>query len=130
MTQLTNLAPANSYGDILTTTNNGQWLTNVLQPLQDGFGNNSTVAIATNAVDFNTQGGNTFQINGISLTATVTNINSVCQSNPVLPGVGGLVLPIGNTAQRLSPAVNGAIRYNTDINEIEAYVNGVWVTIS
>lgn len=54
---------------------------------------------------------------------------------------GGLRLPKGTTAQRpqgTSPGddevrnLNGAdgfIRYNTDTNEIEAYIDGSWVTV-
>jgi hypothetical protein len=49
---------------------------------------------------------------------------------------GGLRLPKGTTAQRpqLSSVrtpngPNGFIRYNTDSNEVEAYVDGAWETV-
>jgi hypothetical protein len=52
MTNLTNFLPENSYGDLLTTTNNGQGLGAILQPVQDGFGNNSPLQMSQNAVQF------------------------------------------------------------------------------
>ena len=49
---------------------------------------------------------------------------------------GGVLLPKGTTAQRpqltgvRQPTdANGTIRYNTDLNEIEAYVGGNWETV-
>lgn len=47
MTTLTGTGPGQSYGDILTCTNAGNGLTNVLQNVQDGRGNNSAVQIST-----------------------------------------------------------------------------------
>jgi hypothetical protein len=41
-------------------------------------------------------------------------------------GTGALGLPRGTTAERPQSPVNGFIRYNTDLNIIEAYVNGSW----
>lgn len=35
-------------------------------------------------------------------------------------------LPAGSTNQRVEPYHNGQIRYNNDVNEIEAYINGQW----
>ena len=46
-------------------------------------------------------------------------------------GTGGFELPIGNTAQRPSTGLaNGALRYNTDISDIEGYINSAWTPIS
>jgi len=130
MTNLTNVAIQSGYGDLLTTTNNGQGLTNVLQQLQDGFGNASPITIATNAVNFNRQNGNSFQLDGISLTATATDINTICGAlNGVSAGTGALSLPRGNTAQRPIAPVGGAIRFNTDnFGQLEVYddVFNVW----
>ena len=44
--------------------------------------------------------------------------------NPTLPGTGSVVLPQGTTAQR-SAASYGALRYNTDTNNLEAYTQSV-----
>jgi hypothetical protein len=44
-------------------------------------------------------------------------------------GPGAFELPIGTTAQRpVAGLDNGAMRYNSDINNIESYINGSWVT--
>jgi hypothetical protein len=40
--------------------------------------------------------------------------------------VAELQLPAGTSAQRVQNYNNGQIRYNQDLNEIEAYVNGTW----
>jgi hypothetical protein len=42
---------------------------------------------------------------------------------------GHLTLPVGTSAQRPTPA-NGMIRYNSDLGQMEAYVNGAWTTVS
>jgi hypothetical protein len=47
-------------------------------------------------------------------------------SNPVLPGVAGVVVPSGTTAERAISATNGTIRYNTTSNVFEGYSNGLW----
>ncbi len=52
MTNLTNLVPLRSFGDLLTTTNGGNGLTQDLANLQDGYGNNSSIQISTEATKF------------------------------------------------------------------------------
>ena len=53
MTSLTGQTPYATYGDLLTTTNNGQGLPQEdLVPVQDGMGNNSPVLMSQNAVQF------------------------------------------------------------------------------
>jgi hypothetical protein len=77
MTSFVNQYPNNTFGDILTTTNSGQGLTTTLQPLQDALGNNSTVTIAKNAINFNRMGGNVFQLDGSPLTASASILNNI-----------------------------------------------------
>jgi hypothetical protein len=48
--------------------------------------------------------------------------------NPVIPGTGGVVLPVGTTAQRPS-GTSGQIRYNSTTNKFEGYQNGLWQDI-
>jgi len=129
MTQLTNQDPNATYGDLLTTTNNGNGLSTTLQQVQDGFGNSSTMRIATNAVNFDRTSGS-FQLDGIALTATSTNINAVCGNTPTFNGNFPIRLPSGTTAQRPVAPQNGMIWYNTTLNAVEAYANGSWVTIT
>ncbi len=126
MTNLTNQSEASTYGDLLTTTNNGQGLSNVLHQVQDGFGNASTITIATNAVNFNRQGGNTFQLDGVSITSLGVDINSLCQPNPVCLGNSSFRVPVGTTAQRPGFPQRGDFRLNSDTNNLEYYTGAVW----
>lgn len=121
--------PEYAYADLLTTTNNGQGLDATLRNLQDGNGNNSTVTIATTAINFRRGGGDTFQLDGVALTATATDINTVCQPNPVIPGTGSIGLPSGTTAQRTAPAGDGDIRFNTDTSYVEYWNGGAWLQV-
>jgi len=41
-------------------------------------------------------------------------------------GTGQVKLPAGTDAQRSASPANGMIRYNTDLNSFEGYVNGDW----
>ena len=46
-------------------------------------------------------------------------------------GTGAIEVPIGNTAQRpVTGLANGALRYNTDLNIVEGYVNSSWYTVT
>ena len=47
--------------------------------------------------------------------------------NAILPGAGGVQIPLGGSAQRLP--VNGVIRYNTDLAVFEFYQAGAWVAL-
>jgi hypothetical protein len=118
MTNLVLKDPEQTFGDVITLTNNGQGLTPALSNVQDGLGNNSTMQLATTSVNFNRSGANTFQLDGTAVTAPVVSINSMCATVPTL-------LPL--TAD---PAgANGMIYYNTATNHIRVYVNGSWQTL-
>lgn len=45
-------------------------------------------------------------------------------------GTGSLVVPTGTTAQRPASAVNGMLRYNSDILKLEKYENNFWATMA
>lgn len=51
-------------------------------------------------------------------------------TNPILPGLEGVVLPQGTTAERPPVPNNGELRYNTDTQTFEGYANGVWGSIA
>ena len=52
-------------------------------------------------------------------------------ANPVLPGTGGFVPPVGTTAERPALPTPGTTRYNTDISSIEIYdVGSGWTSIN
>ena len=61
-------------------------------------------------------------------TETITPDNTTLLT---IGGTGAVELPTGNTSNRpVTGLANGALRYNTDINNIEGYVNSTWVTMS
>lgn len=77
MTQLTNQTPEATYGDLLTTTNNGQGLPpSTPVPVQDGLGNNSPITMSQTVVSINNQTA-TLNIGGSQLTATGSQLNKV-----------------------------------------------------
>ena len=47
--------------------------------------------------------------------------------NTIIDDTGGILLPSGTTAQRPSPAVDGDMRFNTDLGYVEYYYKGFWV---
>lgn len=108
MTNLTNFSVQNGYGDTITCTNNGAGLTNVLQNIQDGLGNNSA----------------------IQLSRTTINITGILQffGTNVLTAGGPLVVPT-LAGPGDPPVVNGGIYYNQANTVIRACVNGVWVSV-
>lgn len=72
--------------------------------------------------------------NIVSLTSFVTNLKSgvgigiendglthstftiSIAENPIIPGAGGITIPIGDTSARLTTATTGTLRYNTELN--------------
>lgn len=48
--------------------------------------------------------------------------------NPIIPGTGGTILPVGTTGQRGS-STDGNLRYNTTTASFEGYANGAWGSI-
>jgi len=47
----------------------------------------------------------------------------------VSSGTGADVLPSGTTAQRPASPTDGMIRYNSQLNQLESYVDGSWVVL-
>lgn len=50
--------------------------------------------------------------------------------NTILPGLQGIVLPKGQTADRSPIPVNGTLRYNDETANFEGYANNVWGSIA
>lgn len=83
---------------------------------------------------FGTGNGTVTSVSGTANQITVVNgavapVVSIA-TNPVLPGVASVKVPVGNTSDRPASPANGMIRYNTDIALFEGYVNGAWATFS
>ena len=82
----------------------------------------ATVGTLTKSGD--ATGNLTLQTNG----NTALTINT--SQNITFNSTGAFTVPVGNTAQRPSPAANGMIRYNTTILKLEGYINSAWANIS
>lgn len=65
----------------------------------------------------------TYKTNSVAALTIGTN------QNVVFNGTGGLQVPQGTTAQRPSSPVNGMLRYNTTIPQLEIYVGGNWTAL-
>ena len=83
---------------------------------------------------FGTGNGTVTSVSGTANEITVVNgavapVVSIA-TNPVLPGVASVKIPVGNTSDRPASPANGMIRYNTDLALFEGYVNGSWATFS
>jgi hypothetical protein len=70
--------------------------------------------------------GTASQINVSNGNGNAGNPTFSLANNAVFPGVEGITVPAGTTAERPSPPNNGELRYNTDSARFEAYVNGSW----
>ena len=95
-------------GKTMFVYNNG---TNVVEAL------NAAVSLA---VTGNATVGGTLGVTGVSTFAT----------DSTYTGTGQVKLPAGTTAQRSASPANGMIRYNTDQDQIEGYIDNVWGGIS
>ena len=64
----------------------------------------------------------------ISTSLAVGNITLAPTGNSevIIDTVSGLVLPVGTTAQRPSPAAQGTVRFNSDSDRIEIYDGSGW----
>ena len=62
-------------------------------------------------------------------TRTILGTTNQIASDPILPGSGGLIVPMGTTGQRGS-STNGNLRYNTTTATFEGYANNAWGAIT
>jgi hypothetical protein len=51
-------------------------------------------------------------------------------NNPILPGAASVTLPAGATADRPASSFDGMIRYNTETDVFEGYINGAWAAFA
>jgi hypothetical protein len=68
----------------------------------------------------------------ISPTITPGNITlqTTGNSTVIIDTTSGLVLPVGNTVQRPTPAVTGTVRFNTDSDRAEIYDGTEWDSLT
>lgn len=67
----------------------------------------------------------------ISAALAIGNITLTPTGNAavIIDCTSGIVVPVGNTAQRLSPATAGALRYNSQTSKLEFYDGAEWDSI-
>ena len=58
--------------------------------------------------------------------ATFTDTGAIVSGVTTISGTSHLRIPVGTTGQRYGSAVDGDIRYNSDLNSYEGYGNGAW----
>lgn len=97
-------------GQVLTKASNGDYVTTWSNIPPSGI-----LSVTGTSREIDVANGTTAPIIGLS-------------DNPIVPGTASMLVPKGNTAQRAGVAnVNGQIRYNTDTELFEGYINGGWV---
>jgi hypothetical protein len=85
------------------------------------------VLLKDNAVT--ASGGFSGAING-TVGATTANTGAFttvsATGNITMSGTGHIKLPVGTTAQRSGSPADGMLRYNSDLDSFEGYVDGAW----
>ena len=98
------------------------------------YGNSTNIPVFTVDTNGRVSAATTIQAAVPSVTGTPDQIaisagpTVAIASNPVLPGSGGVVLPVGTTGQRGTSTV-GNIRYNSTTGLFEGY-NGAWTAFA
>jgi hypothetical protein len=112
----------------------------------DGVSGNPTISLGTFLSNFASltgtgilaiQSGNVGKINILGTTSQTSIANGdgsgdvtvSLASNPVLPGTGGMVIPLGTTVQQPS-GTPGQFRFNTDTQTFDGYASGSWKSFS
>lgn len=108
MSNMSGLPMPDTFKDVLTLTNNYQGLGVGLTQVQDAAGNSSPMQIALQAVNFDRMDGNTFQLDGVALTATAEQINIVCGGAPPNFTVNNLTV---NNALLIQGSIFGTVAY-------------------
>ena len=98
--------------------------------------NINSLSASTGIVGVNAGVANSLAVAGVANQIAVTsgdgssgNPTVGIASDPIVPGTGGVVVPIGTTGQRGS-ATNGNLRYNTTTATFEGYANNAWGAIT
>lgn len=89
---------------------------------------NASGLMSRQAIPLGTVTSVTGTANQIGSTGGATPVISIA-SNPIIPGIQGMVLPSGSTAGRNGTPTNGTIRYSTTLTALEAFYGGAWNTL-
>ena len=66
------------------------------------------------------------QIGALNVGGNLTLTTFTASGDGTFSGTGQVKLPAGTTAQRSGSPVDGMLRYNSDLDSFEGYVDGVW----
>ena len=73
-------------------------------------------------------------VNDTTITTATANANISIDPNGtgtfIIVGTNGFVMPVGNTAQRPSPASSGTLRFNSEYARIEYYDGAEWDVVA
>lgn len=88
--------------------------------------------VLDNVGNIGTAGNLTFSNTTISTSLANGNItlSATGTEQVIISGTSGVVLPVGNTAQRPSPASTGTLRFNTTYDRIEYYDGATWDVVA
>jgi hypothetical protein len=82
----------------------------------------------------NVTGIGNLTVSDTTIQTVAANANINIQTNGtgifVIEGTNGFVMPVGNTAQRPSPAATGTLRFNSDYTRIEYYDGAEWDVVA
>ena len=106
----------------------GKYFTDLLDHTRGTLTASSAIVTDANSTIDNLKVDN-LDLNGNTISSTDANGNIVFDPNGTgyvsILGTNGVVIPVGTTGQR-APAVQGAIRYNTDTSAFEGYSGSTW----
>lgn len=87
--------------------------------------------VLDNIGNIGTAGNLTFANTTISTSLATGNITlaPTGDATAIIDTVSGLVVPVGNTAQRPGTPATGTVRFNTDIQRVEVYDGTEWDTV-
>jgi len=106
------------------------WINNLNDPVANS---DAATKFYADSLAANSDIGNfSFADNTISLTVSPGNITIEPTGNSLLiiDTTSGMILPVGNTAQRPSPASTGTVRFNDETVKIEFYDGNTWQEIT
>jgi hypothetical protein len=65
-------------------------------------------------------------VGALDIGGALTGTTAAFTGDGTFSGTGQVKLPAGTTAQRSGSPVDGMLRYNSDLDSFEGYVDGVW----
>jgi hypothetical protein len=119
--------PIGTTGNRPVSAVNGMFRYNTSTSRFEGYQGGAWVTTGTGDGTVTLVSGTADQISVAS--GTTTPVVSLA-SNPVIPGTGSLVVPVGTTGQRSLGPVNGMFRYNSSLGLFEGYINGAWTSLA